>query len=314
MVGDTGQHVGEPGAGIDVVQLGGGDERIHRRGAFAAAIAAGEHPCLSAKRHAAQLPLGCVVRQADPAVSQEAAEGVPAGQHVVHRLGHLGMTGHPGALLAHPGLEFGDEGCDLLLPQGQALLGRQALDGALGRKDRVDPPHRLGGQRGTGDLGKLEQLAPAMRPAGGLGDRAGLAAWRVEFVEPGIGIGLQDALVAGQVALRMLAGTVTRVAERRRRRCWSGKGPVVAHIGPDPADDGAAAGQHRHRGVVAVQPRGGEDMGVDQRHHRRQASGAGADPVGNGGDAEFDALAGVGFAEAVQRQVLAELCLEDHRQ
>jgi hypothetical protein len=31
LAGDTGQHVGELGAGIDAVQLGGGDELIHRR-------------------------------------------------------------------------------------------------------------------------------------------------------------------------------------------------------------------------------------------------------------------------------------------
>jgi hypothetical protein len=100
---------------------------------------------------------------------------------------------HAGALFTHPDLEPGDEGCDLLLSHGQALIGGQAVDGALGCEDRVDPPHRLGGERGTGDLGELEQLAPAMRPARGLGDRAGLAAWRVELVEPGIGVGLQDA-------------------------------------------------------------------------------------------------------------------------
>ena len=55
-------------------------------------------------------------------------------------------------------------------------------------------------------------------------------------------------------------------------------------------------------------------MGVDQGRQRRQGGGAGADPVGEGGDAELDALAGVGLALAVQRQVLAELGLQDRRQ
>jgi hypothetical protein len=44
-----------------------------------------------------------------------------------------------------------------------------------------------------------------MRPARGLGDRAGLAAGCVEFVQPGIGVGLQDAGIAGQMPLRVVA-------------------------------------------------------------------------------------------------------------
>jgi hypothetical protein len=124
----------------------------------------------------------------------------------------------------------------------------------------------------------------------------------------------EDAGIAGQVPLRMPGRAVAGVAEHRRRGCRPGERPVVADIGPDPAGDGAALGQHRHRGVVAVQPRGGEHMGVDQCHQRRQAGGAGADPVGDGRDAELDALAGVGLAQPVQRQVLAELGLQDHRQ
>jgi len=111
--------------------------------------------------------------------------------------------GHACALLAHPALEVGNERRDLLLPHGEALIGGQAVDGALGGEDRINPPHSLRGERRTGDLGQLEQLAPAMCPAGGLGVRAGLSPRRIEFVEPGIGIGLQDALVAGQVLLRL---------------------------------------------------------------------------------------------------------------
>jgi hypothetical protein len=91
-----------------------------------------------------------------------------------------------------------------------------------------------------------------------LGDRAGSAVGGVELVEPGMGVGLQDALVAGQVPPRVFTGAVARVAEHRRRRRRSGEGPVVADIGPEPAGDGPALRQHRHRGVVAVQPRGAE--------------------------------------------------------
>ena len=38
MAGDAGEHIGEPRLRIDVVQLGGDDETVHRRSALPAAI------------------------------------------------------------------------------------------------------------------------------------------------------------------------------------------------------------------------------------------------------------------------------------
>ena len=78
MIGDAGEHVGEPGLRIDVVELGGLDQRVDRRGALAAAIGAGEQPVLAAQGDAAQRALGGVVGQADAAVIEEAGEGGPA--------------------------------------------------------------------------------------------------------------------------------------------------------------------------------------------------------------------------------------------
>jgi hypothetical protein len=58
--------------GIDVVELGRGDERVHGRGPLAAAIGPGEQPRLAPEGDAAQRPLGGVVGQADAAVVEEA--------------------------------------------------------------------------------------------------------------------------------------------------------------------------------------------------------------------------------------------------
>ena len=41
---DAGEDVGEPGLGIDVVELRGADQGVHRRRALAAAIGAREQP------------------------------------------------------------------------------------------------------------------------------------------------------------------------------------------------------------------------------------------------------------------------------
>jgi hypothetical protein len=49
MVGNAGEHVGEPGAWINVIQLGRHDQRIHGGCPFPAAIAARKEPRLPAK-------------------------------------------------------------------------------------------------------------------------------------------------------------------------------------------------------------------------------------------------------------------------
>ena len=78
MIGDAGEHVGQPGLGIDVVELGGDDQAVEEGGALAAAIGAGEQPGLAAESQAAQRPFGGVVGETDPAVLEEAREGRPS--------------------------------------------------------------------------------------------------------------------------------------------------------------------------------------------------------------------------------------------
>jgi hypothetical protein len=48
MIGNTCQDIGKPGTRIDIVEARGGNQRIHRRRSFAAAITAGEQPALPA--------------------------------------------------------------------------------------------------------------------------------------------------------------------------------------------------------------------------------------------------------------------------
>ena len=65
---DAAEHIGEPGFGIDVVELGGGDERVDRRCSFAAAIGAAEGPVSAAECDTTQRPLGAIVGQTDEAI------------------------------------------------------------------------------------------------------------------------------------------------------------------------------------------------------------------------------------------------------
>ena len=45
-IGDPGEDVGQPGLGIDVIHLGSDDQAVHEGGSLAAAVGAGEQPCL----------------------------------------------------------------------------------------------------------------------------------------------------------------------------------------------------------------------------------------------------------------------------
>ena len=72
MVWQSRQHVGEPGARIDAVELGGLDERVDGGGAASAFVGTREGPVVAADRNPAQRPLGGVVGQAEPAVVEEA--------------------------------------------------------------------------------------------------------------------------------------------------------------------------------------------------------------------------------------------------
>jgi hypothetical protein len=80
------------------------------------------------------------------------------------------------------------------------------------------------------------------------------------------------------------------------------------------AGDSLALGQDRDRGVVAVEPLGGEDMCLDEGVQRRKRRRAGSHLVRQRRDAEVNALAGEALALPVERLMLAEFVEQDHRQ
>jgi hypothetical protein len=83
---------------------------------------------------------------------------------------------------------------------------------------------------------------------------------------------------------------------RETRSCWSrsqGSSPLL--------------GEHRHRGVVAVQAPGRKNIGPDLQHQGHQAGGRCTDPIGKGADVDLHSLSGVDRTLPGQRQVLAVL-------
>lgn len=139
---------------------------------MSAAIGSAEQLRLPPKGDPAQAAFGRIVRETQPAVTEKADEAVPARQHVVHRLGHGGMAGEPGALRPHPVLQSGS----VLLAGRQPLGRRLAVQGALEIEEGVDARRGLQRQRRDrrgilaasrvrGDVGQLEEASTRMRPA-----------------------------------------------------------------------------------------------------------------------------------------------------
>jgi hypothetical protein len=200
--------------------------------------------------------------------------------------------------------------------RGQALLRTLTIDRPLEIEQRVDPLDRLQRQRrdrrrvfaafGIGrDIGQDKELATRMSPTGCVGDPARLTIRPIQPVVSCEGVGLEDAGKAAQVLFGMLTAAIARVVEQRRRGRRPAERPVIAGINPDPAGVGLAFGQNRHGRVIAVQTLGRHDVGLHQRQQGLQHGGAGADLVGQGGQADLDTLTGEALALPVERLVLS---------
>ncbi len=248
MVGDTRQNVREPGLAVYIVEFARDKEGHHTSSAFTAAIRTAEHPIAPANGQPSDTALGGIVGEADAPVINEAGERIPTGEHVVHGLGDVVAPGELGALLRHPILEPGEQGCAQLLAHGPSLLGALAVDLALDREEGVDALDGLKRDwregfgvftlslftRAGGKIGLLEQLAAPMRLARRFGDGARLPVGGEELQIAFVGVGLKNTGIAGHVGLRVLARSVSRIIEHGRGRLGAAEGPIISNVIPDP--------------------------------------------------------------------------------
>ena len=91
MLGDALEHVAQIGFGIEAIELRGAEQRVDRRGAFAAGIGTGEEIVLAPERDRAQRAFGGVVVDLDATVLAVARERTPARERVADRAGELGL-------------------------------------------------------------------------------------------------------------------------------------------------------------------------------------------------------------------------------
>lgn len=188
-----------------------------------------------------------------------------------------------------------------------ALVRSQAVGGALDLEDRVDPRHRLDGDRSLPQVSQLEELAPGMRPAGCLAERAWFATGLVQPTEPGEGIRLHEAVEVAQPGLGMRARAVGGVEVGYSRWFGTTEGTVVTHHRPEPPRAGLALGQDRYGRVVEMQALSSSNMSLDPGDQERQGARHRSDPAGQRRDVDRHALVGKVLALAMQRQVQAEL-------
>ena len=93
-----------------------------------------------------------------------------------------------------------------LLPNGVAILSGQAFDLALDIIELPDAVKCFPGDLGFGRGPNIMEVAPEMRPTGGLAELGtAIGAALIEGFEPGIGISLQDTAAVCQ----MLAWVLT---------------------------------------------------------------------------------------------------------
>jgi len=231
------------------------------------------------------------------------------------------MPGQLRPFAPHPGLQIGDKRQRTGAANGEALIGGKTIDVMFDGEERIDARHRFQRQRRHGrqlaarlggDIGEHEELASGMRPAGRLDDRHRSAAGFVETVEPGIGIGLQNPAIAGEVTFRVIAGAVAGIEKHSRRRIAAAEGPVVAHINPGPSGHRLALGQHRHRRVIAMNAAAGKDMGANKVVERAQHYGTAADLIGQRRQAQIHALPRIALCLPVERLMLPILLEQDH--
>ncbi len=237
-IGNTGEDVGEPGLGIDVVEATGRNHRQHDGAAVSATLAAGEGPVAPSQSDASQGALSAIVGQADPAIVEETGEVVPAPEHVIHRLQDRGGAREGFALTQQPGMHVLEKRLALFLAHDAPFVGAAAVDGALDLEQCIQAPDRLQRDRGDGfapraipgiflDVGQLEEAPPRMGEAKRRRNRQLLPLRVEQRFEATVAVALQDTGEGGQMLLGVLASSIARGVIDRRRRRRPGEGPVI---------------------------------------------------------------------------------------
>lgn len=224
------KNVGDIGVGLDVVELGGLDQRADDGPAVPATVAAGEQMVLAPESDGTDRAFDRIGVEFDAPVMQEPGQGLPTGERIADRLGERAASGDLRELGLQPGAQFGHERAGVLPTRGKPIGRRLPADLRLDGIEFADPAQRIGGNRRSGGLRNVIELAPGVRPARGEND----IAFARQLLEAGIAT---DVLHVGEV-LKMchralgsagwsLSSAMARFCsslKKRRTGCGTGSG------------------------------------------------------------------------------------------
>ena len=123
-MGDIGQHMAQPGLGVDTAQLGRADQRVDGGGAFAAAVGASKQVVAAADGHAAQSAFRRRVVDLDGTVLTVAQQRRPEFERVQDRRRRVGLARQRIERGAQPALEVIEQRTRAALPNLPSFVRR----------------------------------------------------------------------------------------------------------------------------------------------------------------------------------------------
>ena len=160
-VGHALQDVSEPGKGLDVVELCGGDEGADGCPSDAATVRAREQMVFAPECDGPDGALDRIVVELDAAVIEEAGEGGPARERIADGLGEGAGGWNAAKLHLEPGLHHVDEWPGAGVTHMPTFLCRAAPDRTLDRIEFRDPPQGVNRSLRAG-FELVAHLCPAM--------------------------------------------------------------------------------------------------------------------------------------------------------
>src|SRR5512147_1129659 len=140
--GYAGEHVAEPGFRVEAIELGGFEQGVEGRSAFAAAVGAGEEIVLPAEGQRPNLSFGGVVVDLQPTVVEVAAQRRPVVAGVADGGGELALSRQLRQHRIEDGGELVDQRCGLLLADQAPPVGGTWRTSGASSTTSIRPPVR----------------------------------------------------------------------------------------------------------------------------------------------------------------------------
>src|SRR6266540_4458110 len=311
-VDHTLEHIAQVGVGLDVIHFGGFNQRTQRRPPRSTTIRFSEQMIFTTQCNGANRALNRIGVELNTTIVQEPREPMPARQRIADRIRELAAPWDARELLFQPELQIVDERFGERRPLGHSMRWGLTANAFLDGIELANSPQRLSRNRRAVCLEEFVEVAPRMRPTGGQDDIAA----RLQPLEAGVAIDVENPGEVFQMRRRPLALAVRREHEDRCRRRWSAPRPLVARIHPKPSRLGATAAgiKHRDRRIVGKQVIRCKDVRAELFVQRVEPPACAANPSGQRRAIELNAVAREDLRLSIQRRVIAIFADQDLRE